>query len=73
MIVGAACIGADMRALWLLTAALAIAAFAGSAAAAPKPADSTVDLQLVLAVDVSSSMDLTEQLQGLMPLCATGP
>jgi hypothetical protein len=44
--------------------ALAIAVIAGSvgaAAAASKPAEGYVDLQLVLAVDVSSSMDFNEQ------------
>jgi hypothetical protein len=44
-----------------IVAAAIVAGFVASAQAAPKPADSHVDLQLVLAVDVSSSMDLTEQ------------
>jgi hypothetical protein len=49
-----------MRAQWLVAAAI-VTGFAVSAEAAPKPADGYVDLQLVLAVDVSSSMDLAEQ------------
>ncbi len=49
-----------MRAITVLTAAVLLA-HAGAAGAQRYPQGDYVDLQLVLAVDVSSSMDVTEQ------------